>query len=97
MRALGIAKFFQGIILSYEAGVRKPDKRIYVKALQSVKLRPGECVFVSDEVSDLEGAREVGLKTLLVRQGSHTTFEAKDPDFKPDHQCNRISEITRFL
>ena len=47
--------------------------------------------------SDLEGAREVGLKTILVRQGEHTTHNAKDPNFKPEFQCNKISEILNFL
>jgi HAD superfamily hydrolase (TIGR01509 family) len=95
--ALGISSFFQGVILSYEVGARKPDGRIYVWALQSINLEPSDCVFISDEISDLEGAKEVGLKTLLVRQGSHTTYEAKDPNFVPDFQCNSISEITKIL
>jgi len=97
LKALGLESFFECIILSYEIGVRKPDRRIYLKALQELELEPNECIFVADEISDLEGARQVGLKTLLVRQGSHTTHEAKDLNFKPDFECNSISEITRFL
>jgi len=97
LKALGLEGFFECIVLSYEIGVRKPDRRIYLEALQGLKLEPNECIFVADEISDLEGAREVGLKTLLVRQGSHTTQEAKDLNFKPDFECSSISEITRFL
>jgi len=97
IRSLGINSFFKAIILSYEISVRKPDRRAYIWALQSINLAPNDCIFVSDEISDLEGAREVGLKTLLVRQGSLTTYEAKDPEFMPDFQCNSISEITKFL
>jgi HAD superfamily hydrolase (TIGR01509 family) len=97
IRSLGISSFFKGIVLSYEVGVRKPDRRIYVWALQSINLAPNDCVFVSDEISDLEGAKKIGLKTLLVRQGSLTTYEAKDPDFAPDFQCGSISEITKLL
>jgi putative hydrolase of the HAD superfamily len=95
--ALGIDAFFEAIILSYQVGVRKPDKRIYFEALQKATLQAHECIFVADEISDLEGARMVGLRTLLVRQGSHTTHEATDPDFKPDFECNSISEITTIL
>ncbi len=97
LRTLGVSDLFDSIVLSYEVGVRKPDRRIYVQALRSLMLEPHECIFVADEISDLEGAREVGLKTLLVRQGSHLTMEAKDPNFKPDLQCNRISEIPQIL
>jgi HAD superfamily hydrolase (TIGR01549 family) len=97
IRSLGISSFFKGIVLSYEVGVRKPDRRIYVWALQSINLAPNDCVFVSDEISDLEGAKEVGLKTLLVGQGPPTAYEAKDPDFAPDFRCGSISEITKLL
>lgn len=97
IKALGLVSIFDCTILSYEVKVRKPNRRMYLEALQRLKLKPDECIFVADEISDLEGAREVGLKTLLVRQGSLTTHEAKDPNFKPDFQCDRISEIMRFL
>jgi len=97
LEVLGIANFFENTVLSYEFGVRKPDPRIYVEALRKSKLKPYECVFVSDEISDLEEASEAGLKTILVHQGLHTTCDAKNPNFKPDFECNMISEITQYL
>lgn len=97
LKALDLTRFFECIILSYEVGVMKPDRRIYLEALQRLKLRPEESVFVSDAISDLEGAREVGLKTMLIRQGEYTNQGAKDPDFKPDFQCKHISEIIDYL
>ncbi len=95
--ALGIADCFEAMILSYEVGVRKPERRIYLEALGRLELEPHVCIFVADEISDLEGAREVGLKTMLVRQGSLTAHEAKDEHFQPDFECRDISEITGFL
>jgi len=97
VEGLGLTGFFDAVVLSYEVGVRKPDRRIYLEALRKLRLKPEECVFVADEISDLEGAREVGLKTLLVRQSDRTTDEARDLNFKPDFQCNSISEVTRFF
>ena len=97
LKALGLDRFFEYMILSYEVKVKKPDRRIYLEALQKLNLDPEKCVFVADEISDLEGAREVGLKTFLIRQGPNTFHEAKDPNFYPDYQCNHISEITKFL
>ena len=97
LKALGLDRFFEYMILSYEVKVEKPDRRIYLEALQKLDLGPEKCVFVADEISDLEGAREVGLKTFLIRQGPNTFHEAKDPNFNPDYQCNHIPEITKFL
>lgn len=95
--SLGLADFFSCTILSYQVGVRKPDKRMYLEALRCLELEAHECIFVADEISDLEGAREVGLKTMLVRQGLSTFQEAKNVNFKPNFQISQISEITRFL
>ena len=97
LKSLDLTRFFECIILSYEVGVMKPDRCIYLEALQRLKLRPEESVFVSDAISDLEGAREVGLKTMLIRQGERTNQGAKDPNFKPDFQCKHISEIIDYL
>jgi HAD superfamily hydrolase (TIGR01509 family) len=94
---LGLAKFFEHMSLSYEVGVRKPDKRIYLDTLKTLTLEGHECIFVADEISDLEGARALKMKTLLVRQGSSTYSAVKDPSFRPDAECRRMSEITRFL
>jgi HAD superfamily hydrolase (TIGR01509 family) len=97
IRSLGLADFFDCITLSYQVGVRKPDKRLYIEALNCLRLDANECVFVADEISDLEGAREIGLKTILVLQGQNTFEEAKDLSFKPDFQVNQISEVTKIL
>ena len=94
---LGFTKFFEHIVLSYEVGVRKPDKRIYIEALRRTGLEADQCIFVADEISDLEGARKVGMATLLVRQGGNTLVEAENIDFRPDFECDRISQITEFL
>lgn len=94
---LGLADFFRCIILSYQIGVRKPDKRMYLEALSCLKLEAHECIFVADEISDLEGAREIGLETMLVRQGPDTFQGAKNVNFKPEFKISQISEITRLL
>jgi putative hydrolase of the HAD superfamily len=97
IRSLGLGDFFRCIILSYQVGVRKPDRRMYLEALKCLRLEAQECVFVADEISDLEGAREIGLVTILVRQGSSTFQDAKDMNFKPDFQINQITEVTEIL
>ena len=94
---LGLTSYFDCISLSYKVGVRKPDKRIYLEALRCLRLKPEACIFVADEISDLEGACDLGLKTLLVRQGSFTIFDAKNPDFIPDFECDRILDISNLL
>ena|GEM_PF-2050063 len=95
--SLGLDDFFICMILSYQLGVRKPNKRMYLEALKCLKLDARECAFVADEISDLEGAREIGLATILVRQGSSTFQDAQDVNFIPDFQISQIAEITHIL
>ncbi len=94
---LGLSAFFRCIILSFRIGARKPDKPMYREALRCLGLDASECIFVADEISDLEGAREVGLSTMLIRQGSDTLKEARSIDFQPDSQLDKISQITELL
>lgn len=55
------------VVFSYEVGVRKPDPRIYERALDAIDARPGAAIFVGDGGSDEHrGARAVGMKTVLV-------------------------------
>ena len=55
------------VVFSYQLGVRKPDSRIYERALDTIDVRPGEAIFVGDGGSDEHrGARAVGMKTVLV-------------------------------
>ena len=97
IKSLKLAPFFECIILSYEVESRKPSKLIYREALRCLNVKASDCIFVADEISDLEGAKELGMKTFLVRQGAYTTHEAKDPNFKPDYECTHISEVSNFL
>jgi putative hydrolase of the HAD superfamily len=94
---LGLTKFFKHMSLSNEVGVRKPDERIYLDTLNALRLKGHDCIFIADEISDLEGAKALKMKTLLVHQGSSTHNEAKDLNFRPDLECKRISDIMRFL
>jgi putative hydrolase of the HAD superfamily len=54
-------------VFSYQLGVRKPDARIYQRALSFIDTRSGDAIFVGDGGSDEHrGARAVGMKTVLV-------------------------------
>ncbi|MDQ1279782.1 MAG: putative hydrolase of the superfamily [Thermoproteota archaeon] len=97
LKKIELDSCFKCTILSYELKVRKPDHKMYLSALDYLRLKPEDCLFVADEINDLEGAREVGLNTLLVHQGTHTWDEAIDPNFKPEYECNKFSEIIKLL
>jgi HAD superfamily hydrolase (TIGR01509 family) len=56
---------FDAVVLSADAGVCKPDSRIYRLVLARLGVEPGEALFVGDGESDeLAGAERVGLKAV---------------------------------
>ncbi len=54
-------KVFQYSIFSYEVGLKKPDKQIYEKVLNLMKVEAAEAIFVDDFLENIECANEVGI------------------------------------
>lgn len=56
---------FDAVILSYQAGLVKPDKQIYLHCANQLSLLPEECLFVGDGGSkELFGAENAGMHPL---------------------------------
>jgi HAD superfamily hydrolase (TIGR01509 family) len=57
-----LGKYFDTRIWSFEAGVIKPDRRIFTALCDSLELPPAEILLVGDSLaSDFQGARASGL------------------------------------
>jgi putative hydrolase of the HAD superfamily len=62
-----LAGLFDFEVFSCEVGLVKPELAIYRTCLDGLALSPGECLYVGDGGSnEMVGAREVGLRTVLV-------------------------------
>ena len=62
LRDLGIAEFFDPVIISSEVGAEKPDAWIFKQALEHAAVAPEAALHVGDDpVRDWEGAAAVGL------------------------------------
>jgi epoxide hydrolase-like predicted phosphatase len=62
-RAL-LGRLFDGVVISGEAGIRKPAPEIYALGARAIELEPGECVFVDDLTFNLPPAQELGMATV---------------------------------
>lgn len=68
-------KFFDMIIISGEVGYRKPDKIIFDILLTRINSRPNNCIFVDDNLNNLQTASELGILTIrFVRKKSKVGF-----------------------
>ncbi|MCX6724430.1 MAG: HAD family phosphatase [Candidatus Staskawiczbacteria bacterium] len=58
---------FEDVILSYEVGMKKPEMDIYQLAVEKLKVKPEECIFIDDKEKNLLPAKELGMKTVLAK------------------------------
>jgi epoxide hydrolase-like predicted phosphatase len=56
---------FDEIVISSYIKIVKPDKEIYLHALQKINSKPEESIFIDDSEKNIEGAEKVGIKGFL--------------------------------
>jgi HAD superfamily hydrolase (TIGR01509 family) len=72
LRALGIADRFEAVTSSEEAGVAKPDPRIFALACERMGVVPGAAVHVGDRLrADALASRSAGLRPVLLDPAGH--------------------------
>ena len=57
-------EWFDGIVVSGEIGLIKPDARIYQHLLERFGLEAADCVFIDDSAANVAGAEAVGITGL---------------------------------
>ena len=67
---LGIGKYFDVRVFSDEIRARKPDRRIFDRALERLHLEPEEVVHIGDDVeADVAGAKGTGMRAVWFNTG----------------------------
>ena len=56
---------FDGIVVSGEVGLIKPDRGIYLHLMRTYGLEPTDCLFIDDSPINVLGARTIGMDTIL--------------------------------
>lgn len=65
----GFFDLFDGIVISGEEGVIKPDPRIYRLFLDRYRLSAPACVFIDDSRANIAAAKEIGMLTVHYAEG----------------------------
>jgi putative hydrolase of the HAD superfamily len=92
VRAVGLDGYFEPVIISSHYGYRKPDSRLFTKALDKMGLTPAEVVCIGNDMfRDIHGAALLGIKTIFIdsNQGAKS-FENVGPHY-------RISQLDDIL
>ena len=94
LSVIGIQHFFADCIYSSQVGYSKPHPAGFQKACEVAGTAPSETLHIGDHpISDIEGARNAGLKTMWMRRNG----EQWDLDFQPDYSVTTLAEVVDIL
>ena len=87
LRTLDVLQFFSFATYSFSLGVFKPDRQMYVDALQKCGRSAKETVFIDDSPQNLEGAAELGITPILIAANPASDVET------PYRKIRSLSEL----
>ena len=69
-QARGVLDNFDGGVASCEVHINKPDPRIYQALLDKYSLRASECVFIDDNLANVQAAFALGFAGIQIPAGA---------------------------
>ena len=76
----------------------KPEKEIYLQALNHLDSLPEETLVVGDRLdTDVNGGIRVGCKTALVFTGVATPEQLEKSNIKPDYVVENLTELLKII
>lgn len=93
---IGLASYFDAVILSCEVGAMKPDPAIYQRAATVLAAPLTESMFVADGAfSELDAARALGMVAVKIEQAHQSGDYDTSATF--DHRIERLDEVMALL
>lgn len=95
LEELGLLKYFDFTLISAIEGTKKPDRRIFERAIEQAGVEVANAAHVGDMyLEDILGARNVGVRPFLIDRGRYSLF----PSFPEaaEHSPEEV-EIVRGL
>ncbi|HUU54631.1 MAG TPA: HAD-IA family hydrolase [Armatimonadota bacterium] len=100
LKEIELDRYFDAMALSCELGVTKPERAIYLAAVEGLGVKPEECVFVDDVPPYVQAARKLGMATVRInRFGSDEIYREyyDDLDFEADLRIEGLGELVEWL
>ena len=95
IRGAGLEGQFDGVYISGEIGVWKPEPGIFAHAAQDLGVDPGACVHIGNNIeSDVMGALSAGLSAVLVEEDDRERPPSLDPRVV---WCENLNAVAAWL
>lgn len=86
-----IADYIDLKLTSLNVGYRKPNKKGFELMLEKFNCRPDEMFFVGDEQKDIQGAKSVNMKSILICR------DGQNKKFNQDYTVTKLTEIINIV
>lgn len=92
IKASGIQKYFDKVITSETVGVKKPNPKVFMYAMDLAKTTPKNSMMIGDSLeADIIGALNCGIESI------HLTTEVKEGNGKKYTSVASLLEIKQYL
>jgi putative hydrolase of the HAD superfamily len=89
----------QAILISEEAGINKPNPKLFLRACERAGVNPARCMYVGDHpVNDVDAAKAAGMMTVWNRRdGRHQDARGRTvPDFVVHNFWDLLAVVERI-
>lgn len=94
LEAVGLADFFDALVISAEVGLQKPDAQIFQAAATECGRPLGGAWMIGDDpLSDILGAHRLGLKSIWITRGRSWC----EQPFKPTFHASDIGAALQIV
>jgi HAD superfamily hydrolase (TIGR01549 family) len=99
LERLGLRPYFEHVLISAEAGIRKPNPRIFQMALEAFAIGAEKAVMVGDTLgADILGAQAAGIQAVYItRRADRADNRAHEDTIVPDVVIGSLEELPGIL
>jgi 2-haloacid dehalogenase len=84
-RRFDFLAWFEGIVISGEVGVNKPDRRIFEHLAAQFRIEPAATLFIDDSSANIEAAEALGFRVIQFTDAEALRLELVRLDLLRDH------------
>ena len=84
--------WFEGIVISGEVGVNKPDPRIFAHLVERFEIEPAATLFIDDSPANIDAARALGFRAIQFTDAAELRRELVGLGLLPDVRAGSRTE-----
>ena len=95
----GLDGIFETVVLSSETGMRKPDSKIFIDALESFGIKPENAAYIGDQPNrDVAGPKKAGYGlSVILKTKKLKPHHMEKPEHKPDLMIDSLTELLEIF